>query len=172
MTEKERTIAIALFELENLRFNAKRIQTVIDDCETATHGHMSDVDWRQMVYGDNGIVERVQRMMDEADAVLSVGEIHDLIEAYKQDIMLNTKGDEPKDYNIVKKSMPVEFTCRTCGCVFQLPVRQCDIGTETWHGPKHGGEHRYYHALCPECGKDCRTWCSEHVGRLTTAEKE
>ena len=75
-----------------------------------------------------------------------------------------------KHYTIIKKPAPVEFECWTCGCVFRLPLKECDkdivLGPPGTNFARDG-----YVAACPECGASCGTWKEDHENSIKSVRK-
>lgn len=75
-----------------------------------------------------------------------------------------------KHYTIIRKPIPVEFECEKCGCVFQLPLKECGKGVvpgpEGTNYAKDG-----YVAACPECGARCGIWKEDHERNIKAVRK-
>ena len=83
---------------------------------------------------------------------------------------LNNEITGEKHYTIIKKPSPVEFDCCTCGCVFRLPLKECDkdivLGPPGTNYARDG-----YVAVCPECGARCGTWKEDHEKSIKSVRK-
>ena len=74
-----------------------------------------------------------------------------------------------KHYTIIRKPIPVEFECEKCGCVFQLPLKECDENCMSQDG--YNGTRFVYEATCPECKARCRTWRADHERNIKAVRK-
>ena len=87
MTEKETTIAIALTELNNTLFTVRRIQSIIEETFKKAGGHMTTTDYHCLLYGPEGITERLDRIANDLEMVSDLPEVVELVNRYKQETL-------------------------------------------------------------------------------------
>ena len=84
MTEKETTIAIALTELNDTLFKVRRLQSIIEETFKKADGHMTTTDYPWLLYGPDGISERLDRIANDLEMVSDMPEVVELVNRYKQ----------------------------------------------------------------------------------------
>lgn len=87
MTEKETTIAIALTELNDTLFRVRRIQSIIEETFNKVDGHMTTSEYHSLLYGPDGITDRLDRIANDIEMVSDLSEVVEMVNRFKQDTL-------------------------------------------------------------------------------------
>ena len=99
MTEKETTIAIALTELNDTLFRVRRIQSIIEETFNKVDGHMTTSEYHSLLYGPDGITDRLDRIANDIEMVSDLSEV----------VVLSLSGMECCYFNSVAKGHSIPF---------------------------------------------------------------
>lgn len=86
MTEKERNIAMALSEYEWTLMRLRGIQKDIDTALKEGDADPKKVDLVGLLFGNGGIVEKIDRMATDGDCVIAFSEVTELLDELRKEL--------------------------------------------------------------------------------------